>query len=108
MAKPQAKMLPKRPDRPAPHIVKVGPKGVITIPEENRAVMGIQPGQYLTAMQVGNMLILSPEINQFLEVAAAFQQKMADAGLTPDSVMAGLAESREDLYQRLYGGATQA
>jgi bifunctional DNA-binding transcriptional regulator/antitoxin component of YhaV-PrlF toxin-antitoxin module len=104
MAKPRADRHHEAASQPGPNVVKVGPKGVITIPEDNRAAMGIQPGQYLTTMQVGNMLILSPEINRFLDVTAEFQRKMADSGLTAEIVLEGQETTRNALYERLYGG----
>lgn len=41
--------------------------------------------------------------NQFLDIAAEFQQKMTEAGLTAEAVMAGQVETRQALYERLYG-----
>ena len=73
------------PNFPKPQIVKIGPKGVITIPEENRRVMNIEPGKYLTVIQMGRSILLSPDINDFLSIAEQFQQKMIGLGLTVET-----------------------
>lgn len=89
-----------------PQVIKVGPKGVITIPDENRRAMDVEPGKYLTAIQVGRSLILSPEINDFLAIAEQFQAKLTEAGVAGESFLEELGEAREDLFQQLYGELT--
>ena len=86
-----------------PQVIKVGPKGVITIPDENRRAMDLEPGKYVTAVQVGRSLVLSPEINEFLAIAEQFQAKLAEAGLSGEVLTEGLEASRRELFQELYG-----
>lgn len=86
-----------------PQVIKVGPKGVITIPDENRRAMDLEPGKYLTAIQVGRSLVLSPEINEFLAIAEQFQLKLAATGVTADALLEGLTASRQALTEELYG-----
>ena len=104
MANPKRK-IPAR--SPLPQLVKVGPKGVITIPEENRRAMALEPGRYLTMLQVGNMLLLSPEINEFRAITQEVQAKMAAQGLRPEDILKGQAETRRLLYEKLYGHDAQ-
>lgn len=91
-----------------PQVIKVGPKGVITIPDENRRAMDLEPGKYVTAIQVGRSLVLSPEINEFLAIAEQFQLKLADSGTTTQALLDGLASARQDLTEELYGSPRKA
>lgn len=91
-----------------PQVIKVGPKGVITIPDENRRAMDLEPGKYVTAIQVGRSLVLSPEINEFLAIAEQFQHKLAASGTTTQALLDGLASARQDLTEELYGSPRKA
>lgn len=88
-----------------PQVIKVGPKGVITIPDENRRAMDLEPGKYITAIQVGRSLVLSPEINEFLAIAEQFQRELVATGGSVDTLSEGLAASRRELTEELYGAS---
>ena len=91
-----------------PQVIKVGPKGVITIPDENRRAMDLEPGKYVTAIQVGRSLVLSPEINEFLAIAEQFQLNLAASGTTTQALLDGLASARQELTEELYGSPRKA
>jgi len=103
----RASNLKVEPGRPKPQVVRIGPKGVITIPEENRKAMDVAPGKYVTAIQIGRNLMLSPDINDFLVLAEEFQAKMANAGISSEQLLADQESARQRLYEELYGHDAQ-
>lgn len=93
--------------QPQPQVVRIGPKGVITIPEECRKAMDVGPGKYLTVIQIGRNLMLSPDINEFLALAEQFQARLAAAGVTPERLLADQEAARRQLFEQLYGQSSE-
>lgn len=87
---------------PEPAVIRVGPKGVITIPDKYRQALQLEPGKYVTLSLVGNQLILSAEINAFLAIATEAQQTLAEQGISPETVLKSQAKARKKLHQELY------
>lgn len=98
----------KQPVVPEPVIVKVGPKGVITIPEKHRQALQLEPGKYITVSLIGNQLVMSSEINAFMAVTSQAQQILEDQGISPETVLQSQTEARKKLYQELYGSGRKA
>lgn len=83
-------------------VIRVGPKGVITIPDKYRQAMQLEPGKYVTMSLIGNQLVVSAEINTFLTIAGEAQQILAEQGINPETVLQSQVKARQDLHQKLY------
>lgn len=97
-----SKKSPSKAAAPEPAVIRVGPKGVITIPDKYRQALQLEPGKYVTLTLVGNQLVVSADINAFLTIAGEAQQILAEQGISPETVLQSQIQARKRLHQELY------
>lgn len=85
-----------------PRKVRVRQRGQITIPREFRNALGIREDSILTAVQVGEGILLTGKPLLGPEVAAQFQKAMTDKGVTLEQLLKGLEEQRKALVREKY------
>lgn len=102
-----SKKSQKKAPPPEPTVIRVGPKGVITIPDKYRQALQLEPGKYVTLSLVGNQLVMSADINTFLTIAGEAQQILAEQGISPETVLQSQVETRKKLNQELYPAKRQ-
>jgi AbrB family looped-hinge helix DNA binding protein len=86
-----------------PRKVRVRQRGQITIPRELRNALGIAEDSILTAVQVGEGILLTGKPLLGQEVAAQFQKAMKQKGITLEQLLKGLEEQRKVLVREKYG-----
>jgi AbrB family looped-hinge helix DNA binding protein len=82
---------------------KIDGKGQLTIPKKFRDDLGLSKGACFSILRVGDGLILMPEQQRFEQLCEKISLKLTIAGISPERVLATLAETRERIYERNYG-----
>jgi AbrB family looped-hinge helix DNA binding protein len=81
---------------------KIGEKGQLTVPKQFREDLGLRSGAPVAVLGLGDGLILLPEEQRFEQLCERVSSRLAGAGLTPEDVLATLAEARHNVYARHY------
>jgi AbrB family looped-hinge helix DNA binding protein len=86
------------------YIVRVSRRGALTLPAKLRRAYGIQPGDSLRLVDLDGLLALTPMrwAASVAELAREIERARLDAGLSTESLLAGLQEQRERYYRETY------
>ena len=83
--------------------VQIRNKGAITLPVEVRRQYGLNEGDVLTLVDLGDgSFFLTPRVLQLERLGDQVQHLMEQSGVTADDVMKVLAEERERYYRDHY------
>ena len=74
----------------------------MVLPEKFCESLDLEPGAPISLLQFGNQMILIPTQTQFGELSDAIATKLEQLGLTEEELLAGLAETREELARERY------
>lgn len=80
--------------------VQLGQRGVLTLPAGLREAYHLKPGDTLTLLDVGGVLVLSPRGSQVDALADRIGQTLAQRGETLESALRALREERERYGRR--------
>lgn len=69
-------------------------RGLITIPKTLREAYGLQPGDALTLLDLGGVLVLSPKPSQVDELAERIAAELQAKGESLESMLQALREER--------------
>jgi AbrB family looped-hinge helix DNA binding protein len=84
-------------------IIQIRSKGTVTLPVELRRKYGLNEGDVLTLIDLGEgALLLSPKIIQLDRLGDRVDRIMEEEGVTVDDLLAALEEERERYYQERY------
>lgn len=86
-----------------PVLVRVRQRGQFTIPVEMRRQMGIEEGDVLSLIQLGNTLVATRKKLVAPEVAKAIEGLMREEGLTLGDLLDGWEKQREAYVRDEYG-----
>ena len=75
--------------------VRVAQRGVVTLPKSIREAYGLQPGDTLTLLDLGGVLLLSPRRSEVDALADRITQALIERGETLESMLRTLREERE-------------
>jgi AbrB family looped-hinge helix DNA binding protein len=75
--------------------VRVAQRGVMTLPKSIREAYGLQPGDTLTLLDLGGVLLLSPRRSEVDALADRITQALTERGETLESMLHTLREERE-------------
>ena len=75
--------------------VQVAQRGVVTLPKSIREAYGLQPGDTLTLLDLGGVLLLSPRRSEIDTLADRITQALTERGETLESMLHVLREERE-------------
>lgn len=78
-------------------------KGQVTVPKPIRQQLQMESGTALLLLQMGEALLLLPEMTEFETVRRRIQETLAKTGRTPEEIMATLPEARRRVFEELYG-----
>jgi AbrB family looped-hinge helix DNA binding protein len=70
-------------------------RGLITIPKTLREAYGLKPGDALTLLDLGGVLVLSPKPSQVDELADRIAAELQAKGESLESMLQALREERE-------------
>jgi AbrB family looped-hinge helix DNA binding protein len=82
---------------------QIGEKGQLTVPKQFRDDLGLGNGSPFAVLRLGNGLILLPEQKRFQSLCDQMAATLTSSGLTPETLLATLPETRKRLYARRYG-----
>ena len=78
-------------------------KGQVTVPKPLRRQLQMESGASLLLLQMGEALLLLPDVTAFEAVRRRIQETLAKTGRTPEEIMATLPEARRQVFEELYG-----
>jgi len=80
-------------------------KGSLTIPVELRRKYGLDEGDVITLIDLGDgAFLLTPLVTQVDRLGDRVARVMAEAGVSVDEIISTLDEERERYYQEHYAG----
>ncbi len=81
---------------------KIGEKGQLTVPKQFRQDLGLGTGAPFAVLRLGDGLILLPEQQRFQQLCEQVRERLTDAGLTSEDLLATLPAARNRVYARRY------
>ena len=86
-------------------IVQIRSKGTVTLPIELRRKYGLDEGNILKMIDLGDgSFLLTPIVTQVDRLGDRVAKAMADETVSMDEVLTALDEERERFYQERYAG----
>ncbi len=83
-------------------IAEIKARGQLTIPKKIREMSHLDEGQVVTIIPVGDSLIITPKRLELDEARREIKKILKASQLSPEDLLAGLKEEREDLYRGKY------
>ena len=87
---------------PTVGVVHLTRKGQVTVPKQLRQQLQIESGTALLLLQMGEALLLLPDMTEFETVRRRIQETLAKTGHTPEEILATLPEARRRVFEELY------
>ena len=81
---------------------RLGEKGQITVPKEYRDALSLEAGAPIAVLQLGDGLMLIPEQTRFRQLCNRIANIFATHGISSDTLLATLPQSREQVVARHY------
>ena len=89
-----------------PTIIQIRGKGTVTLPIEFRRKYGLDEGNILNMIDLGDgSFLLTPIVTQADRLGDRVAKAMTEEDVTLDEVLAALDEERERFYQERYAGS---
>lgn len=84
-------------------IIQIRSKGTVTLPIELRRKYGIDEGDVITLIDLGDgSFLLTPILTQVDRLGDRVAKAMSEAGVSEEELLATLDEERERYYQERY------
>ena len=88
---------------PVSTTIQIRSKGTLTLPIELRRKYGLDEGDVITLIDMGDgSFLLAPFVTQADRLGDRVAKAMADKGVTLDEILTALDEERERYYQERY------
>jgi len=85
--------------------IQIRGKGAVTLPIELRRKYGLDEGDIITLIDLGDgSFLLTPIITKVDHFGDRVAQTMAEEGISLDEIMTALDEERERYYKERYAG----
>ena len=78
-------------------------RGQLTIPKKLRKLSHLEEGQMVSIIPVGDAVLVAPRRIELEEARRQVRRLLRESGLSPEDILAGLADERETLYKEVYG-----
>jgi bifunctional DNA-binding transcriptional regulator/antitoxin component of YhaV-PrlF toxin-antitoxin module len=78
-------------------------RGQLTIPKQLRKMSHLEEGQMVSIIPVGEAVLIAPRRIELEEARRQVRRLLKESGLSPEDILAGLADERETLYKEVYG-----
>ena len=83
--------------------IQIRAKGLVTLPVELRRKYGLQEGDALSLIDLGDgCILLSPKISQVARLGDEVARIMSDEGVSTEEMLQTLEEERERYYRQHY------
>jgi bifunctional DNA-binding transcriptional regulator/antitoxin component of YhaV-PrlF toxin-antitoxin module len=80
--------------------LRLGERGVLTLPKELRDQYDLGPGSDLTLTDLGGVFVLAPRRSEIDEVADRISRKLTGKGESLESMLSAVREEREHYGKR--------
>ncbi len=77
------------------YMIRLRERGQLTLPQKIRNRLALEPGDALTLVQIGDILVLSPRQPAIPKLGKAFSNIMDEEGVSLAELLVGLEEERE-------------
>jgi bifunctional DNA-binding transcriptional regulator/antitoxin component of YhaV-PrlF toxin-antitoxin module len=85
--------------------IQIRGKGTLTLPIELRRKYGLDEGDIITLIDLGDgSFVLTPIVTKVDRLGDRVAQAMAEEGVSLDEILSTLDEERERYYQERYAG----
>jgi bifunctional DNA-binding transcriptional regulator/antitoxin component of YhaV-PrlF toxin-antitoxin module len=85
--------------------IQIRGKGTLTLPIELRRKYGLDEGDIITLIDLGDgSFLLTPVVTKVDRLGNRVAQIMAEEGVSVDDIFRALDEERESYYQEQYAG----
>lgn len=85
--------------------IQIRGKGTVTLPVELRRKYGLNDGDVITLIDLGDgSFLLTPTVTRMDRLGDRVAQAIAEEGITLDEILAALDEERERYYRERYAG----
>ena len=84
-------------------VAEIKARGQLTIPKKIREMSHLEEGQVVSIISVGDSLLITPKRLELDEARREIKKILKASKLSPEDLLAGLREEREDLYEETYG-----
>ena len=75
--------------------LQMAQRGIITIPRSVRESYGMKPGDTFTLLDLGGVLVLSPQRSEIDAIADRIAREWAEGGETLETMLRALREERD-------------
>ena len=82
--------------------MRLSEKGQLVLPKEFRDEQGLESGSPISILQIGNALLLLPEMSKFNALCDSIENTLTSAGVTGEEVLNTLPETRDEVFAELY------
>lgn len=82
--------------------MRLSEKGQLVLPKEFRDEQGLGSGSPISILQIGNSLLLLPEMSRFNELCDSIENTLSSSGVTREEVLNTLPETRDEVFAELY------
>ncbi len=84
-------------------MTEIKSRGQLTIPKKIRELTGLDEGERVMIIPVGDSLIITPKRLEIEEARREIKKILRAAKVSPEEILSGLVEERKILYKELYG-----
>lgn len=81
---------------------QLGEQGQMILRKDFRAAQQLAPGDFITMIQCGNQLLPIPEKARFVELSNSLAARLEQAGISEESLVAGLKGARLEVARQHY------
>lgn len=87
-----------------PYSAEVKSRGQLTIPKRIREAGGLDEGQSVTIIPIGDSLLVTPRTLKLEDVRLELRKMLRSSGLSLEDLLDGLDEERSRAYGRTHAG----
>ena len=82
--------------------MRLSEKGQLVLPKEFRDEQGLESGSPISILQIGNSLLLLPEMSRFNALCDSIENTLSSSGVTREEVLNALPQTRDEVFGELY------
>jgi len=87
-----------------PYPAEVKSRGQLTIPKKIREAGGLDEGQSVTIIPIGDSLLVTPRTLKLEDVRRELRKMLRSSGLSLKDLLKGLDEERSRTYEGIHAG----
>ncbi|MBI4686225.1 MAG: AbrB/MazE/SpoVT family DNA-binding domain-containing protein [Nitrospirae bacterium] len=84
-------------------VAEIKSRGQLTIPKKIREKGHIEEGQIVSIIPVGDSIIITPKRLDLDEARRQMKKLLKASGISPEDLLSGLKEERENIFRETYG-----